>query len=155
MELDVIVFEAGDRRFAMELRFVQEVFALGHVTPVPLAPPAIQGAANLRGKMVPVVSVGPLFGLPSPPKVLPGTAAILATVDDTTAAIPVRRVVDVVSVPRSRYEEGGQGSGPLVPGSFRGAAGTIPLLDIEAALRTVRASSRQANELIHSRSETR
>ena len=137
----------------MELQYVQEVFTLGHVTPVPLAPPSIHGATNLRGKMVPVVSVLSLFGLPRSKKVLPGTPAILATVDDTAAAIPVRRVVDVHSIPRSRFEEGGQGSGPLVPGSFRGAAGSIPLLDIEAAFRSLRASTRQANEQIHSRSE--
>ena len=43
MELDVIVFESGDRRFALELKYVQEVLTLGHVTPVPLAPPAIRG----------------------------------------------------------------------------------------------------------------
>jgi len=70
---------------------------------------------------------------------------------DTT----LRRVIDVVSVPQSRYEEGGQGSGPLIPGSFRGVAGSTPLLDIEAALRTVRRATVQANEAIHERSEVR
>jgi len=155
MELDVIVFETGDRRFALELKYVQEVFTLGHVTPVPLAPPAIQGSANVRGKMVPVVSIQTLFGLPTRSKVLPGTTAILTHVGETSAALPVRRVVDVVSVPQSRYEEGGQGSGPLIPGSFRGVAGSTPLLDIAAALRSIQRASVRANEAIHTRSEVR
>jgi hypothetical protein len=64
-------------------------------------------------------------------------------------------VVDVVSVPQSRFEEGGQGSGPLVPGSFRGVAGSTPLLDIGAALRSVQRASVRANEAIHNRSEVR
>jgi purine-binding chemotaxis protein CheW len=155
MELDVIVFESGDRRFALELKYVQEVFALGHVTPVPLAPPAIRGSANLRGKMVPVVSIQTLFGLPAPTKVLPGTTALLANASGSSVAIPVRRVLDVVSVPRTRYEEGGQGSGPMIPGSFRGVAGSTPLLDLVAALRTVQRASIAANEAVHKRSEAR
>jgi purine-binding chemotaxis protein CheW len=155
MELDVIVFESGDRRFALELKYVQEVFTLGHVTPIPLAPPAISGGTNHRGKMVPVVSIQTLFGLPERTKVLPGTAAILIHDGETTAALPVRRVIDVVSVPGNRYEEGGQGSGPLVPGSFRGVAGSTPLLDIAAALRSVQRASVRANEAIHHRSEVR
>jgi len=155
MELDVIVFESGDRRFALELKYVQEVFALGHVTPVPLAPPAIRGSANIRGKMVPVVSIQRLFGLPVRSKVLPGTTALLAHAGEATAAIPVGRVIDVVSVPQSRYEEGGQGSGPMVPGSFRGVAGSTPLLDIAAVLRSVQRASVRANEAIHHRSEVR
>jgi purine-binding chemotaxis protein CheW len=155
MELDVIVFESGDRRFALELKYVQEVFTLGHVTPVPLAPPAVRGSANLRGKMVPVISIQTLFGLPTRTKVLPGTTALLAHVDKATVAIPVSRVVDVVAVSQNRYEEGGQGSGPLIPGSFRGVAGSTPLLDIGAVLRSVQRASVRANEAIHQRSEVR
>ncbi len=155
MELDVIVFDSGDRRFALELKYVQEVFTLGHVTPVPLAPPAVRGSANLRGKMVPVISIQTLFGLPTRTKVLPGTTALLTHVEEAIAAIPVRRVVDVVSVPQSRYEEGGQGSGPLIPGSFRGLAGSTPLLDIAAVLRSVHNATVHANEAIHKRTEVR
>ncbi len=154
MEFDVIVFESGDRRFALELKYVQEVFTLGHVTPVPLAPPAVRGSANLRGKMVPVISIQPLFGLPTRNKVLPGTTALLTHVE-ASAAIPVARVVDVLSVPQSRYEEGGQGSGPLIPGSFRGLAGSTPLLDIASVLRSVQRATIRANEAIHKRSEVR
>jgi purine-binding chemotaxis protein CheW len=155
MELDVIVFESGDRRFALELKYVQEVFTLGHVTPVPLAPPAIRGGANLRGKMVPVVSIQTLFGLPTRSKVLPGTTTLLTHVGGATAAIPVKRVVNVVTVPQSRYEEGGQGSGPMIPGSFRGVAGSTPLLDIAAVLRSVQRASVRANKAVHNRSEVR
>lgn len=155
MELDVIVFESGDRRFALELKYVQEVFTLGHVTPVPLAPPAIEGSANLRGQMVPVISIPTLFGLSSRAKVLPGTTALLIHAEGANAALPVRRVVDVVSVPQSRFEEGGQGSGPLIPGSFRGVAGSTPLLDIAAVLSTVKRASVDANEAVHHRSEVR
>ncbi len=153
MELDVIVFEGGDRRFAIELSYVQEVFSLGYVTPVPLAPPPIRGATNLRGRMLPVISIHPLFGLPDPTTVLLGATALLVHSGQTSAAIPVERVIDVLSVDKGRYEEGGQGTGPLVPGSFRGAAGSTPLLDMDAVLRSVERACGRANESIRQRSE--
>ena len=155
MEIDIIVFESGDRRYAIELEYVQEVFALGYITRVPLAPAPIQGATNVRGRMVPVIALEPLFGTPLTSKLLPGTTALLVAVEDAMAAVVVRRVIDVTSVPRNRYEAGGEGSGPLIPGSFRGVAGSIPLLDIATALRSVRTASQRANEEIHSRSEAR
>ncbi len=154
-EIDVIVFESGERRFAMELRYVQEVCTIGYVTPVPLTPRMIQGATNIRGQMVPVVSLAPFFGAAQARAVLPGTPAILVVADETVAAVPVRRVIDVVSVPKSRFEEGGQGSGPLIPGSFRGVAGSIPLLDIRDALHQIRKATHEANQNIHQRREAR
>lgn len=154
-ELDVIVFECGDRRFAMELHHVQEVLTLGYVTQVPLAPPSVQGATNVRGRMAPVITLQPFFGTAAPPPVLPGASAILLGVEDTVAALPVRRVIDVVSVPRHRFEPGGEGSGPLVPGSFRGPAGSVPLLDITAVMARIREASAEANLRVHERSEAR
>lgn len=154
-EMDVIVFEAGDRRFAMELRFVQEVFTLGYVTPVPLTPATVQGATNVRGRMVPVISLQPFFGAATQPHVLPGTPAILVQAEENLAALPVKRVIDVISVPRHRFERGGEGSGPLIPGSFRGAAGSIPLLDVGDALSQIRRAAEDSNRRIHERSEAR
>jgi purine-binding chemotaxis protein CheW len=149
MELDVIVFESRERRLALELGYVHEVCSLGHVTPIPLAPEVIQGAANVRGKMVPVVTLEPLLGSTAPGRVLPGTLAILVEADGALAAVPVRRIVDVVTVPLSRYEEGGQGSGPLIPGTFRSESGSVSLLDVPGALRAVREATRLANQQLY------
>ncbi|MDY0001071.1 MAG: chemotaxis protein CheW [Polyangia bacterium] len=154
-ELDVIVFECGDRRFALELHHVQEVITLAYVTPVPLAPPSVQGATNVRGRMAPVITLQPFFATASPPAVLPGASAILLGVGDAVAALPVERVVDVLSVSRRRFESGGEGSGPLVPGSFRGPAGSVPLLDIEAVIERIREASAEASRQINARSEAR
>lgn len=154
-QIDVIVFECGDRRFAAELCHVQEVVTLGYVTAVPLAPSAVEGATNVRGRMVPVISLLPFFGAAAHRTVLPGTPAILLAAQDTVAALPVRRVIDVLSLPRHRFEKGGEGSGPLIPGCFRGAAGSIPLLDVVGALGRIRQTSEDANKRLLERSEVR
>lgn len=150
MELDVIVFECRDRRLALELGYVHEVCSLGHVTPIPLAPEAIQGAANVRGKMVPVVSLEPLLGSTPRDRVLPGTLAILVEAEGALAAMPVQRIVDVVTVPLNRYEEGGQGSGPLIPGTFRSESGSVSLLDVPGTMRAIREATRLANQNLYS-----
>lgn len=153
--MDVIVFEVGGRRLALDLSQVQEVFTLGYVTALPVVSDALRGATNLRGRMIPVVSLEPLFGLPLGSWVRPGAPAILISTGEATAAIPVQRVLDVISIPLDRYEEGGQGSGPLVPGSFRGVAGSTPLLSPEVVLQTIRRASADANLRIHQRHEAR
>jgi len=153
--MDVIVFEVGGRRLALDLRQVGEVFTLGYVTSLPVVSQAVCGATNVRGRMIPVISLEPLFGLPVGRLVRPGASAILVSTREGTAAIPVQRVLDVVSIPIERYEEGGEGSGPLVPGSFRGVAGSTPLLSAEAVLRSIRDASAEANLRIHQRHEAR
>ena len=138
-ELDVIVFECGDRRFALELHHVQEVITLAYVTPVPLAPPSVQGATNVRGRMAPVITLQPFFATASPPAVLPGASAILLGVGDTVAALPVERVVDVLSVSRST------GSGLLTccrsPAVASSLAARAPARSCPAASEVPRARS--------------
>ena len=95
--MDVIVFEVGGRRLALDLSRVQEVFTLGYVTALPVVSDAIRGATNLRGRMVPVISLEPLFGLSVGSWVRPGAPAILISTDEATAAIPVQRILDVIS----------------------------------------------------------
>ena len=85
--MDVIVFEVGGRRLALDLSRVQEVFTLGYVTALPVVSDAIRGATNLRGRMVPVISLEPLFGLSVGSWVRPGAPAILISTDEATAGI--------------------------------------------------------------------
>jgi len=62
----MVLFKAGGERFALPLETVREV-----VVPqppfarVPRAAPAVRGAMNLRGRVVAVVELAPLLGLPS------------------------------------------------------------------------------------------
>jgi len=62
----MVLFKAGGERFALPLETVREV-----VVPqppfarVPRAAPAVRGAMNLRGRVVAVVELAPLLGLPA------------------------------------------------------------------------------------------
>lgn len=61
--LRVCVALIGGELFALDLRYVREVFPVEHLTPVPKMPSVIVGVANLRGTIMPLVDVRAALGL--------------------------------------------------------------------------------------------
>ncbi|WP_342377015.1 chemotaxis protein CheW [Myxococcus stipitatus] len=59
---EMIRFRAGGQLYALESRFVLEVIRSTDVVPLPGAPPALRGLTLLRGEVLPVVELAPLFG---------------------------------------------------------------------------------------------
>ncbi|MEI6146571.1 MAG: chemotaxis protein CheW, partial [Methylococcales bacterium] len=57
-----VTFIAGGEIFAVDMAPVQEIIRLPEVVRVPLAPPTLDGLANLRGKVLPIISLRRLFG---------------------------------------------------------------------------------------------
>ena len=59
-----IFFELGGTSYALEAQLVQQVEMVEHVTPVPDAPPFVDGVVFARGQVVPVVNLRARFGFP-------------------------------------------------------------------------------------------
>ena len=59
-----VTFTIGEESFAVDMMPVQEIIRMPEVVRVPLAPPALDGLANLRGKVLPIISLRRLFGMP-------------------------------------------------------------------------------------------
>lgn len=59
-----VTFSVADETFAVPMAPVQEIIRVPDVAQLPLAPAALQGLANLRGRVLPIVSLRRLFGLP-------------------------------------------------------------------------------------------
>lgn len=57
-----VTFVAGDEVFAVEMAPVQEIIRVPTVVRVPLSPPTLEGLANLRGKVLPIVSLRRALG---------------------------------------------------------------------------------------------
>src|ERR1017187_4490541 len=89
--LQFVTFMAGDEVFAADMTPVKEIIRVPEVVRVPLAPSALEGLANLRGKVLPIISLRRMFGFPE-----------LAHDDSTRALVvdvgqPLGFVVDRVS----------------------------------------------------------
>jgi purine-binding chemotaxis protein CheW len=60
---DYVTFTIANQLFGIPVLQVQDVLAGGDITPIPLAPPEIAGALNLRGRIVTAVDVRLRLGL--------------------------------------------------------------------------------------------
>ncbi|MFP4342608.1 MAG: chemotaxis protein CheW [Cyclobacteriaceae bacterium] len=58
-----LMFTLGEETFAFSVSKVREVLELSRITPVPESPPAMEGIVNLRGSILPVVSIRSKFGM--------------------------------------------------------------------------------------------
>ena len=54
---DYVTFDMAGERYAFPMRRVQEIIRMPAVVKVPLGPPSLEGLANLRGRVLPVVSL--------------------------------------------------------------------------------------------------
>jgi purine-binding chemotaxis protein CheW len=106
-----VTFIVGDEVFAVDMTPVQEIIRVPEVVKVPLAPKTLDGLANLRGKVLPIVSLRRIFGFDE------------RAYDDATRAVVidqgqplgfvVDRVVSVVSVDPKQIEDASAISGTV------------------------------------------
>ncbi|MFZ5827196.1 MAG: chemotaxis protein CheW [Bacillota bacterium] len=57
----MVVFAVGRQEYAVPITVVKEVQAWTMPTPVPEAPPIVEGVIDLRGEIIPVVDLGRRF----------------------------------------------------------------------------------------------
>src|SRR6202167_3149314 len=100
-----VTFMAGDEVFAADMVPVKEIIRVPDVVRVPLAPAALEGLANLRGKVLPIISLRRLFGFPE----LAHDDATRALVVDVGQPLGfvVDRVSSVVGVDATHLEDVG------------------------------------------------
>lgn len=59
-----IEFGSGGDKYAIAIGDIHEIIRIQEVTETPNCPPYVKGVINLRGKIVPVISLRSLFQLP-------------------------------------------------------------------------------------------
>lgn len=57
-----VTFLVGSEVFAVDMGPVQEIIRVPEVVRVPLAPPTLEGLSNLRGRVLPIISLRRIFG---------------------------------------------------------------------------------------------
>ena len=55
--IQLVTFRIGEEEFGVDILAVQEIIRLMQITMVPRAPAFIEGVINLRGKVIPVISM--------------------------------------------------------------------------------------------------
>jgi purine-binding chemotaxis protein CheW len=62
--LELLQFNLAQEHYAIESRYVREVYPLKELTPIPCTPPFIRGVVNARGRILPVLDLKIFFELP-------------------------------------------------------------------------------------------
>jgi purine-binding chemotaxis protein CheW len=61
-DLQIIGFRVGRETFGLPISEVREILRVPEITAMPNAPEAVEGVMNLRGRIVPVIDLGRMFG---------------------------------------------------------------------------------------------
>jgi purine-binding chemotaxis protein CheW len=125
-------------QFGIDVRRVQEVIRDQPMTPVPLAPPMVQGLINLRGQIVTAIELRHRLGLaPRPTGELP--INVVVRHDDGVVSLLVDEIGDVVEVDENSYEPPPETlsaeSKSLITGVYKLEQQLLLLLNTELAVR--------------------
>lgn len=63
-QIEVLIFQLANETYAVETRYVREVYPLKDLTPLPCTPPFVLGIVNVRGRILPVLDLKKFFALP-------------------------------------------------------------------------------------------
>ncbi|MFA5236919.1 MAG: chemotaxis protein CheW [Methanoregula sp.] len=109
--IEVVEFELGGERYALDINLVREIVEMIPITPIPRAPPFISGVINLRGEITNIMNLNTLLGLPD--KEIRDNQKIIVLVPEAANGNNVGIIVDDVSsvrqVPESDIENIGAG----------------------------------------------
>lgn len=96
--IQVVTFLLAQETYAIEARFVREIYPLRELTPFPSLPGFVLGLIGVRGKVLPVVDIKKLFDLPE--KGLTDLNKVLVVHSgDLELGILADQILDLRSVP--------------------------------------------------------
>lgn len=102
---DYLTIMIGDQMFGIPILQVQDVLGEQKITKVPLAPKAVAGSLNLRGRIVTAVDVRTCLDMP--PRERDGSLEMSVVVEDQGElySLMIDKVGDVLSLPEKDYEK--------------------------------------------------
>jgi purine-binding chemotaxis protein CheW len=98
-----LTFQVGSEEYGIEIFKVREIIGMLPITPVPGSPPEMIGVINLRGKVIPVISIRTRFGMPSA-EAHPHNVIIVVENRQGEIGIAVDRVAEVARFTEAETE---------------------------------------------------
>lgn len=134
--LQLVSFKLGNEEYAIDILKVQEINRMVEITSIPNAPSYIEGVINLRGKVIPVISLRKRFGLDE--KERDSQTRIMVVDVGTTIGIIVDSVSEVLRLSSDTVEPppamAGNGHSEYIDGIGKLEDRLLILLDIDRLL---------------------
>jgi len=134
--LQYIVIRLGDEQYGIDIRYIDNIVRMQNITRVPKVPAYLKGVINLRGEVIPVMSIRLKMGLESDEITRSTRIIILKLEQEGNVGIVVDEVKEVVTlssdeidkVPRDTKE----GKANFVAGIGKYNGELISLLDLNS-----------------------
>jgi purine-binding chemotaxis protein CheW len=102
--MDVLVVDIGGQRYGLPALGVREVLRAVTITPLPSAPPVVEGVVAVRGEVLPVLDVRRRFRHPPRP-LSAADHLVVARAGERLVVVRVDRALDLVSLDPGQVEE--------------------------------------------------
>lgn len=100
-----IVICLGDEQFGIDIRFIDNIVKMQNITRVPKVPAYLKGVINLRGEVIPVMSIRMKMGLPADEITRTTRIIILKSEQQGNVGIIVDEVKEVVTLEATQIEK--------------------------------------------------
>lgn len=140
-KLQFIVVRIGDEQYGLPISYVDNIVRMSKITRVPKAKPHYLGVINLRGEVVPVMSIRRKMGL-NDDEFTPSTRIIiLKTEEQGLVGVVVDSVKEVVTLVESNIDRNtmnmNKTNSSFINGIGKNGEQLISLFDINAVLDEV------------------
>jgi purine-binding chemotaxis protein CheW len=134
--MQVVVFTLANEWYALPVTHVREVLRLQRINSVPQAPPFVEGILSLRGRVVTVIDLRGLFGLPRTERT-GKTRILIVRLPKALAGLIVDSVEEVAGLPQAAIQPApgvltAQFDARYLSGIARHGANLVLLLDLAA-----------------------
>ncbi|NLM69638.1 MAG: chemotaxis protein CheW [Firmicutes bacterium] len=102
-EIQLVVFDLYNEEFAFEITQVREIIKPPSITKLPHASDYIEGVTNIRGEIIPVISLRKRFSVPETENTSE-TRVIIVDIENACVGFVVDAVTEVMRVPQSAIE---------------------------------------------------
>jgi purine-binding chemotaxis protein CheW len=111
--IDIVEFELGGERYALDIQLAREIVEMIPITPIPRAPAYISGVINLRGEITNIMNLNTMLGLPD--QEVRSNQKIIVLVPEAAGGTNIGIIVDdvssVIQVQETDIDRVGEGLG--------------------------------------------
>lgn len=129
-----IVIKIGDEQYGININNIDNILRMQHITRVPKVANYIEGVINLRGEVIPVISLRTRMGLPDGEETKDTRIIILKVEQQEVMGVIVDEVKEVVTLSEEQMErvsyEDRDDKQNFIYGIGKYEAGLISLLDL-------------------------
>lgn len=134
--IQYIVIRLGEEQYGIDIRYIDNIVRMQTITRVPKVPAYLKGVINLRGEVIPVMSIRLKMGLPADEIVRATRIIILKLEQEGNVGIIVDEVKEVVTLSADQIEkmsyDNREGKVNFISGVGKHNGELISLLDLNS-----------------------